>query len=462
MLLTAQTETTHSSDERAATILPKQSPPARPGETHIRGRKHRKNRHICPRRMCALQGSASPRCAILSGWLALRRHVTDGTMSVSRSVAPVLFAIVTGCGAQRAQEQAPTPLEETIGSQEAPPPSPPSPKPTDETAAEDEHPDFLAGPRLFGLQLGKDSPEAAAEKLGVSLDDAAPCPKPHKSKRNKEYCWATSANPEIAGDVRMAAYDTGALGVVATTVTMRVADFKAMAKYLDTHYAAPNSVKERGNSVTLTWDWDHSVVEADLTECIDSRQCKQASLAITHRATRILRENDATLTPGSKGEIAPLGLRLGYDSLDQAVAKLESAGYRVGRCEKMYELSAHYRVGQCRVESRQLKGFRWGHLRAIARQGEDAVVYGIDYVFDPGEWPSIQADLAEMYGTPTEYVSAQRWWLGENSIDADKMMEHHVEVRYFHGRWRQYAFTAMYEHIAAEREAENKKKQQAF
>ncbi len=331
-------------------------------------------------------------------------------------------------------------------------------------------PERLAGPDLYKIVMGVDSPDQLASKIGAT-DGPIACPaellpqgkltpaEKRTEKQRKTLCWRASGMKDTP-QVRASFYDYGVGSVVYDLwFIYPLSSLTWLPGATRSALGSPDTVD--ANAPMQSWSWTHTEVALGRQDCenlMEPSTCKVAGLGLTHWPTLNLSLHGVTNRSSSVADrskpATPWDIRFGYDTESVAQAKLRAAGFvaSVTGC-----LDHYPGVKRCHVDGGNLRGLRNNTEVELVTSGYQSLVSALVYTFELSAYADIVRQLNEAYGKPVDEdnYGKSTWWTGEVGIEVWRRDES-FQVTYFHGRLHQLVYKAMHQQEAARAQTEKR------
>jgi hypothetical protein len=323
---------------------------------------------------------------------------------------------------------------------------------------------LLADPQPFGIDMGIDSPDLFGAKLRVDPAQSQ-CQKPSaaakrqggkKSAANSgtlsELCWTKPGGSEaLELRAEFADFDTGS---VAAEFELRypAASFAWLERNMRNDWGMPDVSGDRPTS--HSWSWLHTIIELshENDDASHDTRVRVRHLPTLARA-RLPAGNPGRDQPGPTRSAAPWQLQLGFESAQQAQAKLQTAGFSIAAngCSDAGDHALPVLSRTCPLSGGKLDGLRSASAIIVDMGDGRPRLAKLEYTFDKRVLDAQLRELKSQYGNPIPVAGdAFQWWTGPVGIEVVPGHDS-FQLRYFHGRLLQYHDNAVEKNAASAR-----------
>jgi len=295
---------------------------------------------------------------------------------------------------------------------------------------------LLADPRPFGAQLGVDTPESLAKRLGLELAQAQACDAPGLTG----LCWERPGNSEaLALRTQFVALGGDRKVLAQLEVDYPANTYSNLAHVLRNLYGAPDEGSD--GQQALRWSWLHSSVALTLS-------AERIRLTLEHKPSldraQLPKDAPARMQPNRAEPATPWQIQLGYEPAQSAQARLQAVGFKVpgSGCSDGDTASAPVFTRTCPLQSERMQGVRSAWARTVDIGDGHPRLAELGYQLDPAAWDETLRDLKQQYGEPIpSQGDTLQWWTGPVGITLTSA-KNEPTLRYYHGRLLQFFIVA--------------------
>jgi hypothetical protein len=309
---------------------------------------------------------------------------------------------------------------------------------------------FVAPPKLFGLELGADTPETAMRKLKLDPHvNATDCADdPNVTYRFAQlYCWRGSLFHQ-ATRIRLLFVNVGSGPVLeGARLELPTASWPTVSAELEQQWGAPDTQADPARPFHSEWAWGWGEFTAFRFDDEPGQPViiSADSLLLFGRAAKLgTRRPDDERSGGSHHEVRPFGLHLAYDSKEVALRKLSEAGFQPGGmgCERSYPRAPDRVFVSCSLTNSRLTGFKFGTANFVDLGDGLLRLAHLEYFFDASSEQTLLSELTGLYGPAGE---PRDWWIGSDHVTLTTVPSASTTVTYEHGRLAQVWWSGMWE-----------------